>query len=128
MILCLAYVVDDGLKAFLVIDMRVRFRRSAHHFWRIAAAEESCAESGRRRSCCNALSRRVHQALNCSRISLGSRSPATCNPACSGLSNPSLSTWETAKNTGFLRKTVAENYGRRSQIAKNLGKSAILAC
>ena len=32
------------------------------------------------------------------------------------------------KNTGFLRKTVAENYGRRSQIAKNLGKSAILAC
>ena len=41
---------------------------------------------------------------------------------------PSLSTWETVKNTGFLRKTVAENYGRRSQIAKNLGKSAILAC
>ena len=40
----------------------------------------------------------------------------------------SLSTWETVKNTGFLRKTVAENYGRRSQIAKNLGKSAILAC
>jgi len=39
-----------------------------------------------------------------------------------------LSTWETVKNTGFLRKTVAENYGRRSQIAKNLGKSAILAC
>ena len=36
----------------------------------------------------------------------------------------SLSTWETVKNTGFLRKTVAENYGRRSQIAKNLGKSA----
>ena len=29
----------------------------------------------------------MHQALNCSRISLGSRSPATCNPACSGLSN-----------------------------------------
>jgi len=41
---------------------------------------------------------------------------------------PSLSTWETVKNTGFLRKTVAENYGRRSQIAKNLGKSAVLAC
>ena len=35
---------------------------------------------------------------------------------------------ENVKNTGFLRKTVAENYGRRSQIAKNLGKSAILAC
>ena len=33
-----------------------------------------------------------------------------------------------SKNTGFLRKTVAENYGRRSQIAKNLGKSAIFAC
>jgi hypothetical protein len=45
-----------------------------------------------------------------------------------GVSEPSLSTWETVKNTGFLRKTVAENYGRRSQIAKNLGKSAILAC
>ena len=44
------------------------------------------------------------------------------------LQEPSLSTWETVKNTGFLRKTVAENYGRRSQIAKNLGKSAILAC
>jgi len=43
-------------------------------------------------------------------------------------SQASLSTWETVKNTGFLRKTVAENYGRRSQIAKNLGKSAILAC
>ena len=42
--------------------------------------------------------------------------------------DPSLSTWEAVKNTGFLRKTVAENYGRRSQIAKNLGKSAILAC
>ena len=25
MILCLAYVVDDGLKAFLVVDYRVRF-------------------------------------------------------------------------------------------------------
>jgi hypothetical protein len=45
-----------------------------------------------------------------------------------GFYPPSLSTWETVKNTGFLRKTVAENYGRRSQIAKNLGKSAILAC
>jgi len=44
------------------------------------------------------------------------------------LQQPSLSTWETVKNTGFLRKTVAENYGRRSQIAKNLGKSGILAC
>jgi hypothetical protein len=30
--------------------------------------------------------------------------------------------------SSFLRKTVAENYGRRSQIAKNLGKSVILAC
>jgi hypothetical protein len=45
-----------------------------------------------------------------------------------GFLESSLSTWETVKNTGFLRKTVAENYGRRSQIAKNLGKSAILAC
>ena len=44
------------------------------------------------------------------------------------LSEPSLSTWETVKNKGFLRKTVAENYGRWRQIAKNLGKSAILAC
>ena len=44
------------------------------------------------------------------------------------LLDASLSTWETVKNKGFLRKTVAENYGRRSQIAKNLGKSAILAC
>ena len=76
MTLCLAYVVDDRLKAFLVVDISA-LPRSAHHFWRIAAAEESCAESGRRRSCCNALSRRVHQALNCSRISSGSRSPAT---------------------------------------------------
>ena len=50
MILCLAYVVDDGLKAFLVVDIVARLPRSAHHFWRIAAAEESCAESGRRRS------------------------------------------------------------------------------
>ena len=46
----------------------------------------------------------------------------------SGTLGASLSTWESVKNTGFLRKTVAENYGRRSQIAKNLGKSAILAC
>jgi len=35
---------------------------------------------------------------------------------------------ENRQNTGFLRKTVGENYERRSQIAKNLGKSAILAC
>jgi hypothetical protein len=47
---------------------------------------------------------------------------------CGGDKGASLSTWETVKNTGFLRKTGAENYGRRSQIAKNLGKSAILAC
>ena len=32
MILCLAYVVDDGLKAFLVVDIELRFPRSAHPF------------------------------------------------------------------------------------------------
>ena len=39
------------------------------------------------------------------------------------------STWETVKNTGFLRKTVAENYERRSQIAKKprkIGHSCML--
>ena len=51
-----------------------------------------------------------------------------CDSQMRDILDPSLSTWETVKNTGFLRKTVAENYGRRSQIAKNLGKSAILAC
>ena len=76
MILCLAYVVDDGLKTFLVVDIECVSTLSPPVL-AIAAAEESGAESGRRRSCCNALSRRVHQALNCSRISLGSRSPAT---------------------------------------------------
>ena len=107
MILCLAYVVDDGLKAFLVVDIEW-LPRSAHHFWRIAAAEQSCAESGRRRSCCNALSRRVHQALNCSRISFGSRSPATGNLACSGLSNL---TYLPTRQRGFRGTPLARASG-----------------
>ena len=77
MILCLAYVVDDGLKAFLVVDIRVRFHAQPTISGESPRPRNHCAESVRRRSCFNVLSRRVHQALNCSRISLGSRSPAT---------------------------------------------------
>ena len=72
MILYLAYVVDDGLKAFLVVDIELTFhaqptisgespRGLRNHVRRV----------DRRRSCCNALSRRVHQALNCSLDLLG---------------------------------------------------------
>ena len=65
MILCLAYVLDDGLKAFLVVDIESASTLSPP-FLAIRHSRRSCAASRRRRSCRDALSRRVHQALNCS--------------------------------------------------------------
>ena len=86
MILCLAYVVDDGLKAFLVVDMSA-LPRSAHHFWRIAAAEQSCAESGRRRTLLQRLEPAGAPGFELLPDLLGFAVARHFNPACSGLSN-----------------------------------------
>ena len=76
MILCLAYVVDEGLKAFLVVDIE----------WASTLSPPFLANRRGRGIMCGEwtetfLLQRLEPAgapgLNCSRISLGSRSPAT---------------------------------------------------
>ena len=76
MILCLAYVVDDRLKAFLVVDIECASTLSPPFLANRRGRAILCGEWTE-----TFLLQRLEpagaQALNCSRISLGSRSPAT---------------------------------------------------